>query len=190
MHSLSIDIKNLNFSYEEKPIIENWSAEIKAGQIIHLCGANGSGKSTLLKLLAGILVPDSGKMSEPPKTSYIGHQIGLHPDLTLFENILLNIEKPKTQEIDSLLESANLSTYRHIPCRKLSLGQKHKVACIGMILDTSLFWLLDEPFANLDHLGEQWLWPYLEKHVSNGGILIFTAHQRNFESRGVTEWHL
>lgn len=190
MLSLSLDIKNLNFSYDEKRIIDNWSAQLKAGQIIHLCGANGSGKSTLLKLFAGILIPDSGRIDEIPNCSYIGHQIGLHPDLTLLENIVLDIGNPRCTEIDGLLELANLAIYRHTPCRKLSLGQKHKVALIRMILDNTAFWLLDEPFANLDKHGEQWLWPFLEKHVSNGGILIFTAHQRNFECRGVTQWHL
>jgi heme exporter protein A len=57
-------------------------------------------------------------------------------------------------------------------------------------LEKSSLWILDEPFANLDIAGEQWLWSLIEKHQQQGGSVILTAHQRDFKHLGVVEWVL
>ena len=57
----SIEMKNLNFGYEEnKFILNNINLKIKKGDIIGIIGKSGSGKSTLVNLLSGLLSPDKG----------------------------------------------------------------------------------------------------------------------------------
>ena len=58
-----LKIENLNFSYEENHILNNFSAEIKRGQITGILGANGCGKSTLLKNIIGYLKKDRGEIT-------------------------------------------------------------------------------------------------------------------------------
>ncbi|MEF3191185.1 MAG: ATP-binding cassette domain-containing protein [Campylobacterales bacterium] len=53
-------IHNLTFNYETKPFINDFSLEVKAGDIVSLLGPNGMGKSTLLRLILGLIKPKKG----------------------------------------------------------------------------------------------------------------------------------
>jgi heme exporter protein A len=190
MTNLSLQIQRLSFAYGEQLIIKNWSGSIESGQLIHLSGANGSGKTTLLRLIAKILKPDHGSILYDCHCAYVGHQLGLHPDLTVMENLSVYFNLDNTSVLDNLLMEANLFVYRFTHCRKLSVGQKQKLAFIRMVLSEAPLWIMDEPFANLDHQGESWMWGYIEKHICAGGIFIFTAHQRDFSTKGAIQWQL
>lgn len=178
---------NLNFAYDQKAIIKNWNSSLPASRVCHLQGPNGSGKSTLLRLFAGILKPLSGEINVEVSVAYVGHQWGLHPDLTIIENLSLGIE-PAFQDWSLLLKETQMLDYQDVLTRILSVGQKQKIALIRMILQNSKVWLMDEPFANLDKAGETWLWSHIERHVALGGSVIFTAHQREFLEKGVISW--
>jgi heme exporter protein A len=190
-----LDTKALFFSYDQRPVLQNWSCTLASHQICHLKGANGSGKSTLLRLLAGILLPFSGSIDYHMSqnfsyaVAYVGHQLGLHPDLTVNENLSLGITKT-SMSFDELLNEAGLKDYESELVGILSVGQKQKVALIRMILQDAMIWMLDEPLANLDETGEAWFWKHIDKHVNQGGSVILTAHQRHFEKPEVIEWHL
>ena len=57
-----ISAENINFSYTEKPVMEDVSFAIDEAQIVAIIGPNGSGKTTLLKIINGTLFPDAGQM--------------------------------------------------------------------------------------------------------------------------------
>jgi len=186
--------KNLSFSYDKIPVVSNWSAQVDAQKIYHLQGANGSGKSTLLRLLAGILCPESGEvnacLSAPFSypIAYVGHRLGLHPYLSVVENINLDIVSHCNPV--AMLESVNLHTKQHALVATLSVGQKQKVALLKMITQQAMLWIMDEPLANLDEQGEAWLWGQINRHLDLGGAVILTAHQRHFDHIGVNTWHM
>jgi heme exporter protein A len=190
-----LEAKALYFSYEQKNIIQNWSHLLQSEEICHLKGLNGSGKSTLLKLLSGILLPLSGEVITYLQKSfvypfaYVGHQLGLHPYLTINQNLRLGLIDD-TWSLEDLLESAQLIAVQDTPVQFLSVGQRQKVAFIRMMMQKSMIWLLDEPFANLDEFGEAWLWTHIDKHLAKGGSVILTAHQRDLEHEGVVVWQL
>ena len=54
--------QNINFRYDEKPVLNDLSFMIEEGQVVAVIGPNGSGKTTLLKIINGILFPDTGRM--------------------------------------------------------------------------------------------------------------------------------
>jgi ABC-type multidrug transport system ATPase subunit len=56
-----IELRNVSKNFGSKTVLENINLEIKKGEIHALLGTNGAGKSTLIKILAGLLLPDSGK---------------------------------------------------------------------------------------------------------------------------------
>lgn len=183
-------IQNISFSYDQEPIIADCSYKFGLKPMVHLCGANGSGKTTLLKLIAGILKPEQGELLISEKCAYVGHQLGLHPNLSPLENIKASLENYDTKALDSLLKASQLYGWQYKPCKTLSLGQQHKVAFIRMALSQTELWLLDEPFANLDSISEAWLWSLFNSHVQAKGRIIFTAHQRDFKAQGVDIWQI
>jgi heme exporter protein A len=195
MQMIVLDAKDLFFSYEQKNIIAHWSHSLQSQAICHIKGPNGSGKSTLLKLLCGILQPLSGSITthRSPQFSldlaYVGHQLGLHPDLSVRENLCDGLVAD-TSLMQTLLQSAGMDREEHTAIHCLSVGQKQKIAFIRMMMQKAMIWLLDEPFANLDEMGEAWLWGHIDKHIKEGGSVIFTAHQRHFEHQGVVIWQM
>ena len=185
-----INIKNLDFSYQDLPVIHAWSSQLQSGCICHLRGCNGSGKSTLLKLIAGILEPFAGSIETSYACAYVGHQLGLHQQLSVLENLMFGLGGHVSIDWDLYLKQANLLSHQHRLCRELSLGQQHKLAILGLIANNVRLWLLDEPFSNLDHESEAWLWGLINGHQPQGGMVVFTAHQRDFSSQGVVEWQM
>ncbi|MGO2624624.1 MAG: ABC transporter ATP-binding protein, partial [Psychrobacter sp.] len=97
----------------EIPLCEGVSLNLSAGSICHLVGANGTGKTTLLMQLAGLLpvltgeVVYQGTVTLPTQPLYVSHQLGIHPNLTVAQNLnfLLNLYgiTPSTADIDDAL---------------------------------------------------------------------------------------
>jgi ABC-type sugar transport system ATPase subunit len=65
-----IDLTNINYSYNNLKIIENYSISIKKEGITVISGPNGSGKTTLLKIISKIIEPDSGSVKVLDKDLY------------------------------------------------------------------------------------------------------------------------
>ena len=59
---MSIEVKNLIKTFDEKRVIDNISFKVENGETLAVVGFSGSGKSTILKLICGLLAPDSGKI--------------------------------------------------------------------------------------------------------------------------------
>ena len=186
-----LKLNGIDFAYENKIIIQKWSSALEKPCLCHLQGLNGSGKSTLLKCIAGILKPIKGQidMGRHQSIGYCGHQLALHPQLTVYENLALSLEV-MMKPLDTYLLEANLIDYKYVPVAQLSVGQQQKVALIRMMSSGASIWLMDEPFANLDHLSEAWLWQMIEKHLGHEGSVIFTAHQKQIDKVGMQRWQL
>jgi heme exporter protein A len=185
-----LKLVGLEFAYQEQPVIHDCDFHLNHSTICHLQGVNGSGKSTLLKCIASILKPSAGTIERHCLCSYIGHQLAIHPLLTVIENLKFSFSSNENSFLQQLLKHANLSKQSERFAGELSVGQRHKLALCRLVLEKSDLWLLDEPFANLDEAGEQWLWSLIEQHQKQGGSVILTAHQRDFKHRGVLEWVL
>lgn len=190
MHPHYLIAQKLCFSYLDMPVIEQWSGVIHASDFIHLQGANGSGKTTLLKLLAGILAPESGSLESFVELGFVGHHLGLHPMLSILENLKYAPGASDMPDIKQYLLDAKLSKKLTQPIANLSLGQQHKVAILRLMAQSAKLWFLDEPFANLDHDAESWLWAIIKKHRQAGGAVVLTAHQRDFKQQGATPWQM
>lgn len=96
--SLSVPTPLLNFDQltvqrGEIPLCEGVSLHLSASSICHLIGANGTGKTTLLMQLAGLLpiitgaIYYKGMVGIPVQPLYVSHQLGIHPSLTVAQNL-------------------------------------------------------------------------------------------------------
>ncbi|MCK4410172.1 MAG: ATP-binding cassette domain-containing protein, partial [Candidatus Eisenbacteria sp.] len=62
MEQPAIELRNLSYSYDGTPVVENANLTVRWGEFVTIVGPNGGGKTTLLKLVLGLLRPDSGSV--------------------------------------------------------------------------------------------------------------------------------
>ena len=180
-------IKRFNFI----PILSDISLDVNKSEIIQISGDNGSGKSTLLKIIAGVLRPESGKISIVNKDLlsrdcqskkhiiYWGHQPMLYPHLTTYENIkfFLKIRNQNMPEdIDSILDLVNLLEFKNTQCENFSQGMFQRFNLLRFIVSDWDLGLMDEPFNGLDSSGEQLLLKKIESWKHGGRSIIITSH--------------
>lgn len=166
-----IEFKNIVKKYRTKTIINPFSLEIEAGQLVVFIGPSGCGKTTLLKMINKLIQPTSGKifvngtdistMNPIELRRNIGYVIqntGLFPHMTIKENLELipklkgenpaNIEK-KTMELLTLV-GLDPKEYLHRFPKELSGGQQQRVGVARAFSTNSDIILMDEPFSALD----------------------------------------
>ena len=166
--------------------------KIQSGEALVVEGSNGSGKTSLLRILCGFNYPAEGEVSwngssidghddYQQQISYIGHASGVKLDLTVLENLvfaqrLVGSERAET-EIKEIIRTVGLFKQRNILARKLSAGQKRRVALARLQLEERQLWILDEPLTALDKDFVTEFESVLKKHLENNGMLIVTTHR-------------
>jgi ATP-binding cassette subfamily F protein 3 len=152
------------------------------GQRIVLVGPNGAGKSTLLKILAGVVVPQSG-------TRTLGHNVKagyysqnrvemLNPAHTVFEEALNTPQRVTEQFIRTLLGCFLFQgddVFKKVSV--LSGGEKSRLALVKLLLDPPNLLLMDEPTTHLDLASIDALAYALDQFQ---GTLIFISHDVYF----------
>jgi ABC-type Fe3+/spermidine/putrescine transport system ATPase subunit len=142
------------------------SFEAGAGEIIALVGPSGCGKTTLLRIIAGLLVPDAGRVLVggrdvtrlPPEERNVGlifQNYALFPHLSIFDNVAYGLRaRGKSRAAIDLAVKSALETVA-LPGRtgridELSGGEQQRVAVARAVVTEPAVLLLDEPLSNLD----------------------------------------
>lgn len=142
------------------------SFTVPAGAFISLVGPSGAGKSTLLRLLAGLLVPTSGRITIDGQSpvemrrpvGVVFQQHNLMPWRTAYDNVRLPLELqgesgPAVRErVLALLELVGLQGFEQSYPAQLSGGMAQRVALARALVHEPQLLLLDEPFGALDAL--------------------------------------
>ena len=161
-----LSVSNLSKTYNNIFALNSLSFECNKGEIVSVVGSSGSGKSTLLKLIAGLEIPDNGKIVlkdtvindesvfvEPEKRDcdIVFQDFSLFPNLTVDENISFgkNASNNKSM-INKLVSLANISdTLSRYP-HQISGGQQQRVALVRALANNPSLLLMDEPLSHLD----------------------------------------
>lgn len=185
---MSLILKNISKSFNNRLIIDNFSAEISRGEFISIIGPSGSGKSTLFNMIGGLLTPDNGDILMDGKSiknrtghiSYMPQQPALFPWRTVLDNALLGQELYGEKEIERakrMLEKAGLRHVIHSYPHELSGGMKQRVAFIRALLSPQSLICLDEPFSALDEFTrldmQKWL---LTMWEDDDQSILFITH--------------
>ena len=152
-----------------------------AGEITLVTGPNGSGKSTLLRTIAGRLPAAAGTIECDVPVLYIGHADGLSPALTGRQNLadwaMLNGLVDDDAAIDAALDRMQARAFADLPVRRLSHGQRRRVALARLTLGpSSALWLLDEPNSGLDAASSIALDDLISDHLKGGGMVLAATH--------------
>ena len=190
LNTALLALDELTVQRGEIPLCEGVSLKLSAGSICHLIGANGTGKTTLLMQLAGLLPVLTGEtyyqgaVSLPIQPLYVSHQLGIHPNLTVAQNLtfLLNLYgiTPSAADIDDALTWVGLQGFETISSSHLSAGQTRRITLARLYLltpEVTPLWLLDEPFTALDVDMVVRMEDRLRDFTHEGGAILMTSHQ-------------
>lgn len=181
-------LKNVSLTLNGEMLLQSFSLEIAAGEIVILMGPSGSGKSSLLSFIGGDLDPNFQATGEiilngamlndvPPHQRHIGRLFQddlLFPHMTVGENLLFAIPRmPQAERLAMMrtaLERAELAGYEDRPPHTLSGGQRARVALMRTLLAKPEAILLDEPFNKLDTKLRASVRDYTFAHIATRNI--------------------
>src|SRR5271170_1697027 len=177
-----ITLENIHQAYGENVVYRGMDFLAGRDQRIVLVGPNGAGKSTLLKILAGVLVPQSGvrTLGHNVKAGYYSqYRVEmLSPERTVFEEAMDTTQRVTEQFIRTLLGSFLFrgdDVFKKVSV--LSGGEKSRLALVKLLLDPPNLLLMDEPTTHLDMASIDALVYALEQFK---GTLIFISHDVYF----------
>ena len=200
-----IELKNISFSYGEKPVLSHLSASFDAGKFYGIVGPNGCGKTTLIRLLCGLENPAEGEIlwKGKPYSQYSRKQLAASlsllpqsralPSVTVEDLVsrgrypYLGHTRRMTEKdrsaVNSALREAGVESLAHRNVNSLSGGEKQRV-CMAMVLaqDTSAV-LLDEPTTYLDISHRFALLDQLKGLKDQGKCVIAVLHDLSLALR-------
>jgi NitT/TauT family transport system ATP-binding protein len=147
-----IIIDNINKSYNNKKVLENFSLKINKGEVTCIMAPSGMGKTTLLRILMGLEKADSGAITgmDNLKKSVVFQEDRLCENLTPQANIKLTNSRLTTKSVLKAMEAFGLYNCERQKTSELSGGMKRRVAILRALLSEYDILFLDEPFKGLD----------------------------------------
>lgn len=192
-----LSLKNICFSYDKTPVLQNISYEFEKGKMYCIIGKSGAGKTTLLSLLSGLAKPTGGEIFYEDKnvakidkytfrSKYIGvvfQSFNLITKYTAVENVILSMDvagyrtKSKKQRAIELLSSVGLDedeSNRRV--LKLSGGQQQRVVIARALSYNPGIILADEPTGNLDFETQKEIMNIFRELANQGKCVILVSH--------------
>lgn len=187
---MKIELKNINKSFEDIPIIKNVNLKLEQGNIYGFIGSNGSGKSVLFKMICGLYKPTSGSIiiddlditledcfidsmrALIEKPNFISSMSG-------FENLklLASIQnKIGEKEILKALEDVNLLNEKDKKYYKYSLGMKQKLGIAQVLMEDPKIIILDEPLNGIEEKTALKIRDLLVMEKEKGKLILIASH--------------
>jgi ABC-2 type transport system ATP-binding protein len=170
--------------------LEPMDLELCSGEAVALVGPNGAGKSTLMSILAGALRASEGQIAVTgsAKVGWLPQRPAHYVRLTALENLVLfarleQVENPR-QEAERLVERFSLPSDRL--SAYLSIGNRQRLSLAIALLGDPNVLLLDEPTASLDPKQRALLWREAQRHISEGGAVLFSSQNPEEVERHAT----
>jgi ATP-binding cassette subfamily F protein uup len=189
--ALVAELKGVSFSFEDQPIVRDFSTIISRSDKIGIIGPNGSGKTTLLRLLLGELEPQSGQVTlgtrrEVLYFDQLREQLDL--DKTVQENVgegndTITVNGRQRHVIGYLQDFLFSPERARTPVRILSGGERNRLLLAKLFTKTSNVLVMDEPTNDLD---SETLDLLEELLVEYSGTLLLVSHDREFLNNVVT----
>ena len=196
---LLFKVRELQKEFPGKKVLNGVNLDIVEGECLLVAGPNGSGKTILMRILSGLLDADGGTIyfrGEALETvlkrkSFFRRQLGIVfqdadnqfvgetvEEDAAFGPSNLGLNKTETENrVTSVLEKTGLADKRKLPPRRLSGGEKRRLAVAGILAMGCSIVIMDEPFANLDRPGVVQVLQIIQSLKKDGVTLIILTHE-------------
>jgi ABC-2 type transport system ATP-binding protein len=185
----AIVVENFSKNYGSNRVVNHLHFTVQRGEVFALLGPNGAGKTTTVETLEGYRTPDEGTIRvlglDPlhdapalkPQVGVMLQQDGLYPALTAREVLRLFAGYyAHPQNIDALLERVGLTAAAKTRCRRLSGGQKRRLALAVALIGNPVLVFLDEPTAGMDPQARLATWEIIRDLQQKGVTVLLTTH--------------
>jgi len=187
-HRTSIASKLVNnprqkFSENRLVALDDVSFDVMRGELLGIIGLNGSGKTTLLRTVAGIYLPDSGKITVTGKIApLIQIGVGFHNELTASENIIISgmlygfSKREIQQKIEPIIEFAELQDFVDMQLKHYSAGMRARLSfSLAMQIEPDII-LVDEVLSVGDISFRKKSFNAFLDFKKKGKTILFASH--------------
>jgi ABC-2 type transport system ATP-binding protein len=187
-----VELASVTKAYENKVAVNRLSLSIDAGQMFGLLGPNGAGKTSSIRMIMGITIPDSGRVSlfgrpferkSLERVGYLPEERGLYKKMKVLDQLVffgqlhgLTADEARKRgtawaqrmEIDEVLGKKT---------EELSKGMQQKIQFIASLLHDPGLIVMDEPFSGLDPVNAVLVEKTLLELKAEGKAIVFSTHR-------------
>ena len=187
-----VELAGVTKAYENKVAVNNLSLSIDAGQMFGLLGPNGAGKTSSIRMMMGITIPDSGRISlfgKPfereslNRVGYLPEERGLYKKMKVIEQLVffgqlhgLPAEESRKRST-AWAERMEIADALHKKTEELSKGMQQKIQFIASLLHEPGLIVMDEPFSGLDPVNAALVERTLLELKDQGKAILFSTHR-------------
>ena len=187
-----VELAGVTKAYEDKVAVNNLSLSIDAGQMFGLLGPNGAGKTSSIRMMMGITIPDSGKVSlfgKPfertslDRVGYLPEERGLYKKMRVLEQLVffgqlhgLAAEESRRRATD-WAKRMEISDSLAKKTEELSKGMQQKIQFISTLMHDPGLIVMDEPFSGLDPVNAGLMEKTLLELKDQGKAILFSTHR-------------
>jgi ABC-2 type transport system ATP-binding protein len=187
-----VELAGVTKAYESKVAVRNLDLSIDAGQMFGLLGPNGAGKTSSIRMMMGITMPDSGRISLFGKpfdrasldhVGYLPEERGLYKKMKVLDQLIFFGQlhgltaADARQRATSWAERIEIADALDKKTEELSKGMQQKIQFIGTILHSPKLMVMDEPFSGLDPVNAVILERTLLEFKAQGAAVLFSTHR-------------
>jgi ABC-2 type transport system ATP-binding protein len=187
-----VELAGVTKAYENKVAVSNLSLSIEAGQMFGLLGPNGAGKTSSIRMMMGITVPDSGRVSlfEKPferksleRVGYLPEERGLYKKMKVLDQLVffgcLHGLKAEEAQKRANAWAGRMEIADALPKKteELSKGMQQKIQLIASLLHDPQLIVMDEPFSGLDPVNAVLVERTLLELRDRGKAILFSTHR-------------
>ncbi len=184
-------------SYKSRPVVNDLSLEVAAGEVVGLLGPNGAGKTTAFYMIVGLIPCDAGRIQLDNRDvtllpmhrraqlglGYLPQEASVFRKLSVEDNVLAILELrddlergAREQRLEQLLEELRIGHVRRTLGMSLSGGERRRVEIARALAAEPRFMLLDEPFAGVDPLSVLDIQRIIRELTQRGIGVLITDH--------------
>ena len=193
-----IILKNVDFEYRNRMLLQNVSIAINPGEKILIVGENGSGKSTLLNIILGLLQPTRGEVDVGANKIALMSQESYKFNISIRENIIFSKEKNRDGLILDVLKKlkalsfvgrlqkgldTRIGTSLYDDGIDVSGGEAQKIVAARTLLNNADVWIFDEPVAAMDPSSEYSFFNTVLEGDCKSNTMIFVSHRLEIVSK-------
>ena len=188
MNDCIVSLDQITKNYQSQKALDSISFNIPTGTIFGLLGPNGAGKTSLIRILANIILPDSGTVvfngaDRSKNIGYLPEERGLYKSMYVGEQLeylcrLKSVDKYTTRAaIKHWAQKLEFEAWLKKPVDSLSKGMQQKIQFVSAVLHKPSFLILDEPFSGFDPINTQLIQNEMNLLVQNGTTILLSTHR-------------